>query len=221
MPEKREERRRNIGDFYQIRRANEVEADHARRSLEEMQDGICLIEETQEVTELTSEAIAEQTTGPEIDGAEIFLDGLESVDWTQFDQETEDLRRAKYAQDHADIVPVETEEEQRHRQAFLEKNRLTKVKKTHQLAQKPILDESKIKIYSCGKMDVSCEFCGAIHFKGEMASGKKFNLCCSKEKVILPPPKECTELLQMLFTNCHPKSASFIKDARKYTGSIH
>jgi hypothetical protein len=67
------------------------------------------------------------------------LDGFESVDWTQ---------RAKYAQDHADIVPVETEEEQRHRQEFLEKNWQTKVKKTHQLAQKPILDESKIKIYS-------------------------------------------------------------------------
>jgi len=113
-----------------------------------MDDGIRFIEETQEVAELRSEANEEQSTATINDGAEIFLDGFESVDWTQFDQETEDLRRAKYAQDHADIVPVETEEEQRHRQEFLEKNWQTKVKKTHQLAQKPILDESKIKIYS-------------------------------------------------------------------------
>ncbi len=68
----------------------------------------------------------------------------ESVDWTQFEQETEDLRREKYAHNHVDIVPVETEEEQRHQQEFLEQNRLTKVKKTHQLAQKPIVDERKI-----------------------------------------------------------------------------
>jgi hypothetical protein len=145
-----------------------------------MHRGIRLIEETQEVAELTSEAFAGQSTETEKDGPEIFWDGLESVDWTQFEQETKDLRRAKYAHDHADIVPVETEEEQRHRQEFLEQNRLTKVMKTHQLAQKPIIDESKIKIYSCGKMDVICEFCGAIYFKGELSSGKKFNLCCSK-----------------------------------------
>ncbi|XP_046640289.1 uncharacterized protein LOC124323516 [Daphnia pulicaria] len=53
-----------------------------------------------------------------------------------------------------------------------------------------------------------------------MTSGKKFNLCCSKGKVILPPSKECPELLQMLFTNCHPISASFTKDARKYNHAL-
>jgi adenosine/AMP kinase len=52
---------------------------------------------------------------------EICWDSLESVDWTQFEQEVEDLQRAKYAQDHADIVPVETKEEQRHRKNFCRK----------------------------------------------------------------------------------------------------
>ncbi|XP_046452737.1 uncharacterized protein LOC124200510 [Daphnia pulex] len=69
-------------------------------------------------------------------------------------------------------------------------------------------------------MDVICEFCGAIHFKGELGSGKKFNLCCSKGKVILPPPQECPELLQLLFTHCHPQSANFIKDARQNNNAL-
>lgn len=145
---------------------------------------------------------------------------MERVEWTQFEQEIEDLRRAKYGHDHADIVPVETEEDQRHRQEFLAQNRLIKVKKTHQLVQKPIIEESKIMNNSCGKMDVICQFCGAIHFKGELASCKKFNICCSKGKLVFPPPKECPELLQMLFTNCHPKSANFIKGARKYNNAL-
>jgi hypothetical protein len=85
-----------------------------------MHHGIRLIEETQEVAELTSEAIAEKSTELEKDGAEIFWDGLKIVDWTQFEQENEDLRRVRNAHDHADIVPVETEEEQRHRQEFLD-----------------------------------------------------------------------------------------------------
>lgn len=113
---------------------------------------------------------------------------MERVEWTQFEQEIEDLRRAKYGHDHADIVPVETEEDQRHRQEFLAQNRLIKVKKTHQLVQKPIIEESKIMNNSCGKMDVICQFCGAIHFKGELASCKKFNICCSKGKLVFPPP---------------------------------
>jgi hypothetical protein len=62
---------------------------------------------------------------------------LERVDWTQFEPVIEDLRLAKYDHDHADIVPVEKEKE---RQEFLAQNRLTKVKKTHQLAQKPIIE---------------------------------------------------------------------------------
>ncbi|EFX74899.1 hypothetical protein DAPPUDRAFT_251213 [Daphnia pulex] len=36
---------------------------------------------------------------------------------------------------NADIVAVETEEEQRHRQEFLEKNRLTKCHTVHALAE--------------------------------------------------------------------------------------
>jgi hypothetical protein len=52
-PEKREERRRKNREYYQIRRAaEEAEADLARRRVEEMHQGIRLIEEKQEVAGL-------------------------------------------------------------------------------------------------------------------------------------------------------------------------
>ena len=119
-----------------------------------------------------------------------------------------------------EIIPNETEEERRHRQQFIQENRQTKVKRTHQLAQREITDEKRIKSHFCGKMDVICQYCGAIHFKKEQSSDKKLNLCCSKGKVIIPPSKECPELLHMLYTNCHPKSKDFIKDARKYNNAL-
>jgi hypothetical protein len=44
-----------VRDYYQIRRAaEEVGADRARRCVEQMHHGIRLIEETQELAELTS-----------------------------------------------------------------------------------------------------------------------------------------------------------------------
>ncbi len=67
-----------------------------------MLHGIRLTGETQEVVELTSEANAEQSTETENE-IEISWGGLGSVD--------DDLRRAKNVHDHADIVPIQTEEE--------------------------------------------------------------------------------------------------------------
>ncbi|EFX63653.1 hypothetical protein DAPPUDRAFT_268051 [Daphnia pulex] len=49
---------------------------------------------------------------------------------------------------------------------------------------------------------------------------KKLKIYDEQRKVILPPPKECPELLQMLFTNCHPQSANFIKNARQYNNAL-
>lgn len=62
-------------------------------------------------------------------------ENINGLNWNQFDEEVEALRKAMDARDQAEILPVETEEEQRHRIHFLQQNRQTKVKNTHQLAQ--------------------------------------------------------------------------------------
>ncbi|KAI9558394.1 hypothetical protein GHT06_015173 [Daphnia sinensis] len=69
-------------------------------------------------------------------------------------------------------------------------------------------------------MDEICKYCGARHFKGERTPDQKFSLCFSKGKVILPPPKECPELLYHLFTNSHPKSQHFLKMIRNYNNAL-
>jgi rubrerythrin len=147
-------------------------------------------------------------------------ENFDYIDWSKFDQEIEDIILAMDTPVFTEIISNETEEERRHRQQFIQENRQTKVKRTHQWAQREITDEKRIKSHFCGKMDVICQYCGAIHFKKEQSSDKKLNLCCSKGKVIIPPSKECPELLHMLYTNCHPKSKDFIKDARKYNNAL-
>ncbi|KZR96590.1 Uncharacterized protein APZ42_008990, partial [Daphnia magna] len=135
-------------------------------------------------------------------------------------EEMLNLRQSNEAQNHAEIVIVETEEEQQHRLEYLAQNRSNKVTKTHQVAQKLLKNEDSVPVHHCGKMDEICNYCGARHFKGEKASDRKFSICCSKGKVILPPPKDCPELLYHLFTNNHPKSPHFIKMIRNYNNAL-
>ena len=125
------------------------------------------------------------------------------------------------AQVHVDIEPVETQEERDHRERFLLDIRPTNARlRTHKRAQKEIVSENEVKKHHAGKMDIICESCGAVHFKGEKSSDKKFSLCCNKGKVILPSPKKCPEPLHSLLTNCHPKSSDFINNARRYNNAL-
>ncbi|KZS09596.1 Uncharacterized protein APZ42_026140, partial [Daphnia magna] len=135
-------------------------------------------------------------------------------------EEMLNLRQSNEAQNHTEMVIVETEEEQQHRLEYLAQNRSNKVTKTHQVAQKLLKNEDSVPVHHSGKMDEICNYCGARHFKGEKASDQKFSICCSKGKVILPPPKGCPELLYHLFTNNHPKSPHFIKMIRNYNNAL-
>ena len=125
------------------------------------------------------------------------------------------------AQVHVDIRTVETQEERDHREKFLIEIRPTNARlRTNKRAQKEIVTENEVKKHHAGKMDKICEFSGAVYFKGEKSSDKKFSICCNKGKVILPPPKECPEPLSSLLSNCHLKSSDFINNARRYTNAL-
>ncbi|XP_057375160.1 uncharacterized protein LOC130696096 [Daphnia carinata] len=143
-----------------------------------------------------------------------------SLEREEYNEEILDLQQANEAEHHAEIVIVETEEERQHRLEYLAQNRRNRVTKTHQAAQKPLHNEELVPFHHCGQMDEVCHYCGARHFKGEKMSERKFRICCSKGKVILPPPRECPELLYHLFTNSHPKSPHFLKMIRNYNNAL-
>jgi hypothetical protein len=70
----------------------------------------------------------------------------------------------------AAIVPVETETERAYREEFLNELRQQtrhnrRTIRTHRKAQEPVLFEANIPTHDCGRMDVKCGDCNALHFK--------------------------------------------------------
>ncbi|EFX65115.1 hypothetical protein DAPPUDRAFT_265197 [Daphnia pulex] len=52
-----------------------------------------------------------------------------------------------------------------------------------------------------------------------MPKDKKFQQCCAKGNVIIPPAKQCPEPLASLLQNRHPKSKHFMKQIRNYNSA--
>ncbi|EFX69181.1 hypothetical protein DAPPUDRAFT_113831 [Daphnia pulex] len=134
-------------------------------------------------------------------------------------EETEELMRAMDAFEHAEMIPLETDEERSHREKILEERNRAGVPRTHRAACKKIESEANVPIHYCGEMNLICEECGAKHFKEERPQDKKFQKCCKKGRVILPPPKECPEPLAKLLQNDHPKAKHFISKIRNYNSA--
>ncbi|KAI9558408.1 hypothetical protein GHT06_015188 [Daphnia sinensis] len=134
-------------------------------------------------------------------------------------EEDEELLRAMNALEHAEIIPMETEEERTFREELLAARNRAGVPRTHRVACKTLACEDRVPLHDCGEMTVTCGECNARHFKGERPTDKKFTQCCAKGKVILPPPKECPQPLVKLLQNDHPKAKAFMMKIRNYNSA--
>jgi hypothetical protein len=70
-------------------------------------------------------------------------------------------------------------------------------------------------LHDCGDLTKICSECDAKHFAKE----KKFQQCCAKGNVIIPPAKQCPEPLASLLQNRHPKSKHFMKQIQNYNSA--
>ena len=95
-------------------------------------------------------------------------------------EEDEELIRSMNAFEHAEIVPLETEEERAYREEILAARNRAGVPRSHRVACKRIISEEHVSLHDCGEMNVICGECGAKHFKGEKPQDKKFTQCCKK-----------------------------------------
>ncbi|KZS02024.1 Uncharacterized protein APZ42_001095, partial [Daphnia magna] len=134
-------------------------------------------------------------------------------------EEDEELLRAMNALEHAEIIPMETEEERTFREELLATRNRVGVPRTHRAACKTLTSEDRVPLHDCGEMTVTCGECNARHFKGERPSDNKFTQCCAKGKVILPPPKECPQPLAKLLQNENPKAKAFMMKIRNYNSA--
>ena len=131
-------------------------------------------------------------------------------------EENKELLQAMNAQEHAEMIPIETAEERSYRErALAERNRVG-VPRTHRAACKAIIFENRFPVHYCGEMDMTCQNCCAKHFKAERPPDKKFSQCCRKGRVLLPPPKECPQPLLGLLQGTHPEAKSFLPKIRNY-----
>ena len=98
-----------------------------------------------------------------------------------------------------------------------------RIQNKEQLARKPF-DHSQ-PVHSLGKMDVKCEFCGALHWLDERISNTsknspKFGMCCFSGKISLPklhnPPPELNGFLRGM----DDASKKFRKNIWKYNNAL-
>jgi hypothetical protein len=87
--------------------------------------------------------------------------------------------------------------------------------RTHRQACKEIVVKDRVHLHDCGDLTKICSECDAKHFAKE----KKFQQCCAKGNVIIPPAKQCPEPLASLLQNRHPKSKHFMKQIRNYNSA--
>ncbi|XP_046632783.1 uncharacterized protein LOC124312311 [Daphnia pulicaria] len=138
----------------------------------------------------------------------------------QFEREREEEElRARNALQHAEIVPVETADHEAFlREMHLDRNRAGN-RRTHRIACKDIVVEDRVHLLDIGDLTKICAECDAKHFEKEMPKDQKFQRCCGKGKVIIPPPKPCPQPLASLLQNQHPKSKQFMKQIRNYNSA--
>ena len=138
----------------------------------------------------------------------------------QFEREREEEElRARNALQHAEIVPVETADHEAFlREMHLDRNRAGN-RRTHRIACKDIVVEDRVHLLDIGDLTKICAECDAKHFEKEMPKDQKFQRCCGKGKVIIPPPKPCPQPLDSLLQNQHPKSKQFMKQIRNYNSA--
>ncbi|EFX68722.1 LOW QUALITY PROTEIN: hypothetical protein DAPPUDRAFT_259660 [Daphnia pulex] len=106
----------------------------------------------------------------------------------QRERENEELR-ARDALDHGEIVPIENEEEEALRLQLMTERDRRGNPRTHRQACKEIVVEDRVHLHDCGDLTKICSECDAKHFAKEMPKDKKFQQCCAKGNVILPPAK--------------------------------
>ncbi|XP_046655037.1 uncharacterized protein LOC124348808 [Daphnia pulicaria] len=136
----------------------------------------------------------------------------------QRERENEELR-ARDALDHGEIIPIENEEEEALRLQLMTERDRRGNPRTHRQACKEIVVEDRVHLHDCGDLTKICSECDAKHFAKEMPKDKKFQQCCAKGNVIIPPAKPCPEPLASLLQNRHPKSKHFMKQIRNYNSA--
>ncbi|EFX67517.1 hypothetical protein DAPPUDRAFT_330987 [Daphnia pulex] len=124
----------------------------------------------------------------------------------QRERENEELR-ARDALDHGEIIPIENVEEEALRLQLMTERDRRGNPRTHRQACKEIVVEDRVHLHDCGDLTNICSECDAKHFAKEMPKDKKFQQCCAKGNVIIPPAKPCPEPLASLLQNRHPQVA--------------
>ena len=121
------------------------------------------------------------------------------------------------------------EQSQARRTADLQNHRLAQERRSQAIRNEAInLDEAQVNAHICGKLDVTCQFCGSRNFIAERPSDKKFTSCCRKGKVKLPKPVdvngvelEYPEFLRNLLSDqTHPNHANFREHIRSYNSAV-
>lgn len=75
-------------------------------------------------------------------------------------------------------------------------------------------DESYITYESEGPLNIRCDSCSALHFKGELTAGH-FTSCCHDGLIFFPQPRVHEELKQLILHN-----KNFVSNIRSYNSSV-
>src|SRR5271170_804225 len=106
------------------------------------------------------------------------------------------------------------------------------VEQQEQLADRPsriprgfISEYKRCKPLECGRMDIECPDCGALHWMAEKTaastkSAPRFSKCCKEGAVKLPPVREPPEELREVYTSQEPSAVEFRKNIRHYNSAM-
>ncbi|XP_046642653.1 uncharacterized protein LOC124327698 [Daphnia pulicaria] len=95
------------------------------------------------------------------------------------------MMRAMDAVEHAEMIPLETDEERSHREKILEERNRAGVPRTHRAACKKIESEANVPIHFCGEMNLICEECGAKHLKENGRKTRNFRNVAKRAETII------------------------------------
>lgn len=75
-------------------------------------------------------------------------------------------------------------------------------------------------VHNLGTMQYPCSDCGALHFKKEQNTRRKFSSCCASGTVILDAMTPYPDMLQYWITANDETSKNFRANIRKYNSAV-
>lgn len=110
-------------------------------------------------------------------------------------------------------------ERENHQQSKKGKKNSFNKAKIHRIGEK-LIDEDTVSTHYIGKMNQTCQHCGALYFASEETTNNQFSKCCHNGKIDLEAYTDYPQYLQRLMNGNDTRAKDYRNNIREYNNKL-